>query len=130
MCHWGQPITYNLGLTIIISAKFLHCKANGFRVCGCKNSGSVKVTFFRDGPHNLIFLHCITKSMFRQFKSADNSRPLIDIIAKYIFYLKLTRIFPCAGFRSKLPFQPVSKETVVINFGFKEPNWLIWKLFM
>ena len=64
----------------IISAKFLHCKANGFRVCGCKNSGSVKVTFFRDGPHNLIFLHCITKSMFRQFKSADNSRPLISSI--------------------------------------------------
>ena len=64
----------HLGFIIIISVKFLHCKAKGFKVCGCKNSTSVKVNFFKEGPHSLIFLHCITNSIFKQFKSAVNAK--------------------------------------------------------
>ena len=75
----------HLGLMIIISVKFLHCKAKGFKVCGCKNSTSVKVNFFKEGPHSLIFLHCITNSIFKQFKSAVNAKSFHKkLVVKYL----------------------------------------------
>ena len=76
----------HLGFIIIISVKFLHCKAKGFKVCGCKNSTSVKVNFFKDGPHSLIFLHCITNSIFKQFKSAVNAKSFHTKIGGKIYF--------------------------------------------